>query len=274
MQKKLYSGDYVLLSKTVTGDELTITVYWHHQNTSNQEKIAAIIPSNAIQTDSSNLRRDQTINGQSSYTGQFRILDIHKDASVKIDVSEYAVNPIIVPAVKVDDITSIYPIGTIISSMLDFDSFNKLTNNNENTGADVWSFKSKWAPCDGRPVGGSKYNVWAGAVGANAPDLRGVFLRGLNQFAPDEPTSVSANQKDPETKKAGEFQNDDLKSHTHTLKIPQFYGSSATPAGGPGVAGNNYLTYTTSTQTTGDATHPGDETRPKNVSIYYYIRIN
>ena len=157
------------------------------------------------------------------------------------------------------------PIGTVIASMLDFDAFSKLTKNNARSG--VWSpKKSKWAPCDGRLLMGSKYHeLWAGSIGANAPDLRGVFLRGLNQFDIQEQAVVSSGQANPQNMKRGQYQSDEIKSHSHTYKSGEKKnvsgkGSKSEYAWGP-------FTYTTNS--TG-----GEETRPKNVSVYYYIRIN
>lgn len=163
------------------------------------------------------------------------------------------------------------PIGTVIASMLDFDSFSKLTRSNpEGTGA--WSpAKSKWAPCDGRSVAGSKYQVlWAGAAGATVPDMRGSFIRGLNQFDPLENTAVSTEQANPENMKRGQFQKDEVGRHTHEAQgTPTFLkdsgwadygkgGNRCEPVGVPIIIKEN----------------AGKETRPKNVSLYYYIRIN
>ncbi len=164
------------------------------------------------------------------------------------------------------------PVGTIIISMLDFESFSKATKNNAAVPSGLWSpTKSKWAPCDGRSVVGSKYQTtWAGAIGLNVPDMRGVFLRGLNQFDPQEPTRVSTAQANPEIKNRGDFQEDQFKIHSHTFEhfdnhiITDF--SNDKDQRKASLGGSN----TISTSGVGDP----NETRPKNRSVFYYIRIN
>lgn len=174
-----------------------------------------------------------------------------------------------------DDIGSeLTPIGTVISSMLDFDSFSKLTKNNNDSNVGIWSpTKSKWSPCDGRSLTGSKYQtLWAGSIGSNAPDLRGVFLRGLNQFDVMEPTPANTVQANPENKKRGDFQPDALIVHNHNYD--RFDGiilndiSNDTDQRKASLGTNRAVT--TSVPNTPTST----ETRPKNVSIYYYLRIN
>jgi hypothetical protein len=178
-----------------------------------------------------------------------------------------------------DDGSGNSPIGTIIVSTFDFDTFSRLTKNNSATGNDVWSpIKSKWAPCDGRDVTGSKYQTkWAGALGPLLPDLRGVFLRGLNQFDYREPNQVATFHANPEEKHANEFQTDAVGKHSHTIDVRTGYmlqlgvlekiKTSIFVGDRPAYA-DSY----------GNLTAVEDpnakETRPKNVSVYYYIRIN
>jgi hypothetical protein len=163
----------------------------------------------------------------------------------------------------------ISPVGTIICSVLDFETFSKLTKNNP---SGSWSFKSKWAPCDGRSVVGSRYQIQAGSIGGNVPDLRGVFLRGLNQFAFDETHAVDSSQANPENKKKNEFQSDAIKSHQHNSYYPTTLGLAFSDLHDnlqmiQGINGKTLLPTST------DAIN-SRETRPKNVSVFYYIRIN
>lgn len=62
------------------------------------------------------------------------------------------------------------PTGTIVASMLELERFQKIAGN-------------AWKPADGRKVSAkSKYATLTGNT--TLPDLRGMFLRGLNQFDP------------------------------------------------------------------------------------------
>jgi len=155
------------------------------------------------------------------------------------------------------------PIGTVVSSMLNFDQFSFSTKNNEKSPGSIWtSGKSKWSPCDGRQLANSKYSRIASRN--NAPDLRGVFLRGLNKFDVNETSNPDPSKTNPENKLIGDYQGDDLKSHNHTYLSPL---SSDKIRGSGGYAPENPTAGTTGN--TG-----GTETRPKNISIYYYIKIN
>jgi hypothetical protein len=155
---------------------------------------------------------------------------------------------------KIDSMTSIYkdinenkskqiilssdiPVGTIIASMLKPENMNSIT-------------KGTWVLADGR-IGTKNYqNV---TKKSNLPDLRGNFLRGLR----------SGDGRYP-----GHFQNEMVKKHNHrgydykwvsfnkgvalaTSKEEPFYGINDTLTGSYG----------------------GNETRPKNVAVYFYIKV-
>jgi hypothetical protein len=166
------------------------------------------------------------------------------------------------------------PIGTVITSFLSFDKFSVATKNNEKTG-NIWTAeKSKWAPCDGRPLPYSKYSKFASQP--NAPDLRGVFLRGLNSFDPTYTINPSnLQQLNPDSNPLGGFQGDNFKNHKHLIREAwgfktdrgvdtNTHGSNSGPTNGD--IGSVTETYI--------STEGGNETRPKNISIYYYIKIN
>ncbi len=162
-----------------------------------------------------------------------------------------------------------FPIGSVLTTVLDWNSFSQIT---EDKPSSEWDAKkSKWAPADGRSVASSKYQRKIGKN--NVPDLRGVFLRGLNKFDPFESTSVADVQKDPEgeTRVAGEFQPDIFKSHFHTTEKLTLghkdhgYDPPAEDLDPGGWAGYKRL----KTDSKG-----GLETRPKNVTVFYYVRIN
>ena len=72
-------------------------------------------------------------------------------------------------------------------------------------------------PCDGRGIPGSRLADLTGKP--NAPDLRGMFLRGLNQFDPEEPEPATEDRKDPDSgRKTGSFQGHNVGGHEHTYR--------------------------------------------------------
>jgi len=160
------------------------------------------------------------------------------------------------------------PIGTIIASYLSFDRFREAIG--EST---IWKTSSKWAPCDGREVLNSAFSIYSSS--STVPDLRGTFLRGLNTFDINPPSTVgpvSYNQKDIEDRAVGSFQQDELKSHKHTLNVfrhPFAWGSAQ-----DGVTVGGYSNPQGAELTSDDNLSGGLETRPKNISVYYYIKIN
>ena len=151
------------------------------------------------------------------------------------------------------DILSV-PVGTIVASVT---PYSKLPSN-------------EWVPADGREIIGSKYQGLTG--NQSAPDLRGVFLRGINTFdlkyeneSPDN--KVSDNQKDPTgLREVYNFQSDEVIKHSHSF----FHGAH----GGGGISNvppNSNESVPIHRKT---GAYGGEETRPKNVAVYYYIKVN
>ncbi|WP_291146618.1 hypothetical protein [Flavobacterium sp. UBA7680] len=147
------------------------------------------------------------------------------------------------------------PIGTIISTTVTYDQFlniNQIRN--------LSSSEQIWLPCDGRTVPNGNFIT-------KTPDLRGVFLRGANVMDINEglhTNPVMSNQSNPDNTKVGDFQDDIFKSHTHG------YQASATrQVSGRGSVSDfawDPASYTTSA--TG-----GSETRPRNITVIYLIRV-
>ncbi len=166
-------------------------------------------------------------------------------------------------------------LGTIVCSPLPFSLFSASYGQN----GDFLDAISKWAPCDGRSVAASIY-AFINMNSDRAPDLRGVFVRALNIQLNDGkaiPETVQEKQADPCPNRLPEdFQVDDLKSHMHNLPHPL-------DSIGHTVNGNGHrlridaddgkpwhnLSWPGRTENSG-----GNETRPKNRALYYYIRIN
>ena len=167
---------------------------------------------------------------------------------------------------------------------------------------------SGWLLCDGASVAISSYpglyamigNSWGGtAASFNLPDLRGRFLRGVDDGAGNDPDALNRTEIKPggNTGDAvGSLQTDMLKSHDHTgftgpggahdhRTNPNLSGGfvqsggGATPLGWDGTdsGGEISLVYPVPYQAEGDHTHGtnasgGNETRPTNASVYYIIK--
>jgi hypothetical protein len=170
------------------------------------------------------------------------------------------------------------PIGTIVASMLEFEKFQNVAGN-------------AWKPADGRKV--SAKSGYAKLTGNTVlPDLRGMFLRGLNQFDP-RTGSRRDKYKDPDGggRQAGSLQNDATslpKNKRRPFKgIAEAAGEhshvyfKALSVGGRSGSEERASSEASTTGLAGDHTHTvlitsgGDsETRPVNIAVFYYIKIN
>ncbi|MBN1306446.1 MAG: hypothetical protein JXA18_00915 [Chitinispirillaceae bacterium] len=139
------------------------------------------------------------------------------------------------------------PIGTIIGSMLNPEKFRQFFPGDS----------TLWILADSSTASAE---FFAATGKSNIPDLRGVFLRGIN-------SDRSGTLSDPDgEREAGSSQADAFKSHNHSRM--QFV-SGATNSGTWGVLDNTDRGHsTTSSSSTG-----GAETRPRNVAVYWYIKV-
>lgn len=157
-------------------------------------------------------------------------------------------------------------VGDVVISMLSEAQFQALRNEN-------------WVLMDGRDVSGSKYAQITGET--NLPDGRGVFLRGKNNGR------VDGNQNPAGELDLGDFQNDAFQGHEHyiantTNGNAAFDGNGSVNRSytGSGVGDSEYRLFTTNAApaTAGITTiangRTSTETRPKNITINYFIKIN
>ena len=156
------------------------------------------------------------------------------------------------------------PVGSIVPSMLNENQF-KAQVGDPSTFS---SSSSKWTLADGRAIPGSAYSTVTSQP--NAPDLRGMFLRGLN-------VGRSDGKQDPEggSRSIGHYQADMVITHNHKNgsydRLMKADGYS-TMGGGVdntfnGLEVNLYNSAIIQP-------YGGTETRPKNIAVNYYIRIN
>jgi hypothetical protein len=97
------------------------------------------------------------------------------------------------------------PVGTVICSFLDWKTFQLAVGGDK-----------EWAPCDGRPVPGSYYSQLVHQE--DAPDLRGLFLRGRNSIDPSNNETISKHGLNPDEPPFGISQDQSFLSHTHVLE--------------------------------------------------------
>lgn len=159
-----------------------------------------------------------------------------------------------------------FPIGTVVSSMLDPITFTS-------------EMGDEWVLADGRTASVEYLETFG--VG-NIPDLRGQFLRGLNEGRSD-------GNEDPDgaSRSVGDIQNDSMQGHNHEYNytiMNYASGSSATIAAPRSNWNSSTLMsyqYKDNSLIVDDPTSDGtngtprvsSETRPKNTSVYWYIKI-
>ncbi len=145
------------------------------------------------------------------------------------------------------------PVGTIVSSMLPPTKFAEAVGDLDRT-------PTEWALADGqKDITNSRYGQLTG--NRTPPDLRGMFLRGMNEGRND-------GMQDPQDgRKAGQPQADMLGQHHHIV------GSRWET---PGSQNYKFTEDKGSTKPDNYSTKDegGAETRPRNVAVYFYIKIN
>lgn len=164
------------------------------------------------------------------------------------------------------------PIGTIIPSMLDPKEFAETVGDPDPSDFDPAI--SKWVLADGqKDITISQY----GQFKSHTPDLRGMFLRGMNEGRND-------GKQDPEhNRTAGDYQQDTLQQHAHETTATGYqFKVRDEDSHYKWDNGKKDLGYTSDgdadivpakvTSVKGDKV--AKETRPKNVAVYFYIKIN
>jgi len=131
-----------------------------------------------------------------------------------------------------------------------------------------------WLMCNSSDVPpGAEYDALRNMTG-KTPDLRGMFLRGVNSGRADV-------WKDPDERGIGSLQPDEFKSHTHTLHEYSVYADPRKPYSVGSFPGEQIGTWGNSNgymnayiRVTGFPTNPsgGSEIRPKNVAVNYIIK--
>jgi hypothetical protein len=134
-----------------------------------------------------------------------------------------------------------------------------------------------WVLMDGRDVVGSDLAILktgSNVTPHNVPDARGQFLRGLDPSGSVDPDGVSRN--------VGDTQDDAFQGHFHNWLIGQSSTSvntGASPNSSPAnsVPMTNYITGGKTNYETDEVNgipRVSEETRPKNITVNIFIKIN
>lgn len=188
---------------------------------------------------------------------------------------------------SISSASAIMPVGTVISYV----------GNNGNVST---LEGGGWFKCDGRAISTLTLNLTAdeitafvNVVGSNLPDLRGVFLRGLDDARGYDDDAASRTGGESTTG-VRSYQPTQIQSHTHTGSTnttgshthsgttdPAGWSRSTDDGGTTGTAAENSgtHTHTFTTDPAGDHSHTltinntgGAETRPENIAVYWLIR--
>ena len=142
--------------------------------------------------------------------------------------------------VSVEVAPQLLPVGSIIASVLSPEDFKAKAG------------RTNWEPCEGQPAP-EEFKL-ATHERSSLPDLRGLYLRGLNVFSPGSANPQSPKFADPtyvgEQRKAGEPQQDAI----------SFTRVSADSGGSVFAVVSNFG---------GDPKEVG----PRNAGVYYYCKV-
>ncbi len=147
-------------------------------------------------------------------------------------------------------LASILPLGSVTASMLTEAQFQDETS----TG---------WVLADGRDVSASDYALLTGNT--TVPDLRGVFIRGKNGARSTSTGNAGGDVA------LGTFQADAVQEHQHYMTA-----TNVVESGGPIVHDDGSEFAVNSIAATGNMAsgNISTETKPRSVTLNYFIRIN
>jgi hypothetical protein len=158
-------------------------------------------------------------------------------------------------------------IGTVISSVLNYQQLCSQIGENPNTPS-----TNTYVPCDGRVIYPSPLSLLFPDQSMNqAPDLRGKFIRGLNnsQVAGSPGMDIElTGDPDGESRLVGSYQADQNKQHSHT--VSKFENSIIKDMSNDKDQRKCSLGDTQIVQSDESG---GKEARPRNIALYFYIKV-
>jgi len=165
---------------------------------------------------------------------------------------------------------------------------------------DLANVPAGWLPCDGQSISKTTYSQLYTAIGDawgtsgasfNVPDLRGMFLRGVDggtAVDPDAATRTAANVGGNTGDLVGTMQGEETKSHNHGITDPGHNHndgpfSKLLLVNGVGtIQSSDYTGHEPNLSETRDIVHSGTnitinseggtETRPMNAAVHYIIK--
>ena len=109
-----------------------------------------------------------------------------------------------------------------------------------------------------------------GAAGSGTPDLRGMFIRGLNDFEGGANTRGDGVQDPDGLRMLAAYQGDQFAAHTHGTNFPEWARTMA-GAGLFHAMGGGFMDSTERANIS-ITSAGGNETRPRNVGLIYCMR--
>lgn len=271
--KEIYNQSGITLRNISTQDDL-IVLELRFKSTPSGGKISirdAIYSTGTVVGGKKFDKGTEIIDGQVLY--EHIKLRPHENITVSVTFNE-GVNPASLSLVSRNKkkSSSDAPLGTIVASLLNYNDFLKL--NGLEYESDIT--KMIWVPCDGRDIGIIE-GTYGAYSGGKAPDLRGLFLRSVNDMGAYTATVPTPNQSfmNPENKKAGQVQLDAFQGHKHFEQSSLIRKGSRDLPNHPNQRPNQKTANNSAGIYEAGYGKPriSKETRPKNMSVYYYLKI-
>lgn len=186
------------------------------------------------------------------------------------------------PGIGLNTAVSI-PVGTVVAFAGMIASSPSIPPSEYTTSIEVFG----WMICNGKQLLVSEYPELFAVLGYlyggegdkfNLPDYRGLFLRGVDGDANNDPDKSSRkyvkNKNNPDPYDGvGSTQDDALQTHQHTYNVGAPSAGQGSPASAAPTPASQELTgKPTNSLLSNDVRTSDAETRPKNIAVHYIIK--
>lgn len=266
----------ILLEKEGNNDnEFILSLKWIPTNGIDSYAIITNIVSTNCQLNGGDLQVNAKIFPWNSLLRTVKRIDSSQDATITVSISNFLPQTVTILKGETSEtkpliiLPSSVPVGTVVA----------FAGNNIPTG---------WLICDGTiknqnqysPLYNSLGTIWGSGDGSpgsfNLPDMRGMFLRGVDYDANndiDKDSRTPQHNGGQSGNKVGSVQNDEFKKHNHKANMK--LGAEPTNGGArAGSAAGSHGMRTPTWESDGlvQITGISNETRPKNVYVIYIIK--